>query len=565
MLEKFRNSKYSGFIIALAFAMSILFQCILFHYIVYNTYSHELLQIPSFFIRLSFALFMAAISLCIRNKRWMVFVSAIFAIWSMAELIYFRSNNIFIEEYSMTMLGNMAGVWDSIWIFSKFIDWLLLLPTLLLALLIWCYKSNQRNIFSAILLFVLSLIINYYSCMNIHKRMECGMPVCEHQYVWNPYYKHGEASLLGFNSEDYIRNTSVIHSLVFQIKELITLPFRNEKYYLNEEDRQLVSQFINKEDSIHKPTTPIIILLIESFEAWTITPEITPNLYNFINETQSILYANKMTPQVRHGVSADGQMILNTGLLPITDGATCFRYPNNKYPAISKLYDKSGLIAALSLAYWNQKFMSDSYGIKKNYVVTSWHDEEIFKKVLDVHADHDFLLSLTMTMHAPFNECPEQEYAYIEGMPNDVFRYLNCVKYMDKQLGSLISYLTTNSMTKNSTIIITADHNVLSTESRFAFDQFNKEHNLGFGEVNGYIPFIMYSPQIHNKILIDEPVYQMDVYPTLLDVLESEDYYWRGFGVSLLKENSWKNRPISPLEAQILSDKLIRANFFEVN
>jgi hypothetical protein len=45
-------------------------------------------------------------------------------------------------------------------------------------------------------------------------------------------------------------------------------------------------------------------------------------------------------------------------------------------------------------------------------------------------------------------------------------------------------------------------------------------------------------------------------------VLGCENYYWKGFGVNLLKEGSWNNRPIQAHDAQILSDKIIRANYF---
>ena len=57
--------------------------------------------------------------------------------------------------------------------------------------------------------------------------------------------------------------------------------------------------------------------------------------------------------------------------------------------------------------------------------------------------------------------------------------------------------------------------------------------------------------------------YQMDAYPTILHLIGCEDYYWKGFGVNLLDSVARNNRPISEQEAFILSDKLIRANWFE--
>lgn len=563
LIKSLRVSKYASYIIVLTFALSIFAQCLLFHYFIYTTISHAPIFYPSLVLKLSISIFISTFILITKKKYWSVIVSIIIAIWSMAELIYFRSNNIFIEEYSITMIGNMGGVWDSIWLFNKLTDWILLAPTLVLVFVLWLFNNNSRHISSFILLLFLSFLLNYWSCVKVHIPWNCEHKECTHGFnVLNPFASNGTGTYLGLTTEHYIGNTSVLHSLIFQFKELIYLPFKNEKYNLTEEENANVSYFINQSSNVNKPNSSIIILLIESFEAWAITSEVTPNLYKFINETNHLLYANKMIPQVRHGVSADGQMIVNTGLLPVTDGAACYRFPDNEYPSISHIYENPGLISALNLMYWNQKFMSDSYGIKKNYIVESWHDKNYFEKVNELKDKHDFLMSLTMTMHAPFNSCPENEYPRVEGMSDEIYRYLNSVKYMDKYLGKLLTDLMTNPQTKDATIVITADHNVLSQDSRTSFNVFNKEHNLGFGEINGNIPFILYSPQIDNKVIINDPVYQMDIFPTLMGVLGCENYFWKGFGVNLLKQNSWNNRPIQPHEAQVLSDKIIRANYF---
>jgi phosphoglycerol transferase MdoB-like AlkP superfamily enzyme len=80
-------------------------------------------------------------------------------------------------------------------------------------------------------------------------------------------------------------------------------------------------------------------LLIESLENWVITPEIMPNLYS-LTKSNNILYAPRITSQALKGTSADGQMIVLTGLLPIKNGATCFRYSDNTYPSIVKNFPK---------------------------------------------------------------------------------------------------------------------------------------------------------------------------------------------------------------------------------
>jgi hypothetical protein len=52
----------------------------------------------------------------------------------------------------------------------------------------------------------------------------------------------------------------------------------------------------------------------------------------------------------------------------------------------------------------------------------------------------------------------------------------------------------------------------------------------------------------------------MDIYPTCLSLLGVSDYRWKGFGINLLDKNA--KRLISEKEAFVLSDKLIRNNYF---
>ena len=55
----------------------------------------------------------------------------------------------------------------------------------------------------------------------------------------------------------------------------------------------------------------------------------------------------------------------------------------------------------------------------------------------------------------------------------------------------------------------------------------------------------------------------MDIYPAINDLVDCENYYWKGFGVSLLDSTASKNRYITPEEAYTISDKLIRLNYFK--
>ena len=74
------------------------------------------------------------------------------------------------------------------------------------------------------------------------------------------------------------------------------------------------------------------------------------------------------------------------------------------------------------------------------------------------------------------------------------------------------------------------------------------------------LPLIIYSPQIQGNPHYNDDAYQMDVYPTYMSLLGVDDYRWNGLGKNLLDNNS--KRLIQEKEAFVLSDKLIRNNYF---
>lgn len=99
----------------------------------------------------------------------------------------------------------------------------------------------------------------------------------------------------------------------------------------------------------------LIIILVESLENWVISESITPHLFHFLKGNSNLLYASKITKQTLKGNSADGQMIVITGLLPVQEGVTCYKYFQNTFPSLSKIYNSSTAIIPGSLGAWNQK------------------------------------------------------------------------------------------------------------------------------------------------------------------------------------------------------------------
>ena len=304
-------------------------------------------------------------------------------------------------------------------------------------------------------------------------------------------------------------------------------------------------------------------------ENWVVIPDAMPNLCRFIDENDNILYASKVVSQTKGGTSADGQMIINTGLLPIEQGAACYRFPHHRYPSLSELYSSSCNIIPGSLSVWNQAYMNQVYCIGDSYTVSSGNnaldgdDIFIFQKYLEIYKSYDYSMVLTISTHSPFTTTSHKSNLILpDDMPKDMANYMKSFNYTDSCLNSVLSLVATDSLLRNATIVITSDHAIFPQNKREEYYSYCQERGLDYAINEAFCPLIVYSPNIEKKVEINTVAYQMDIYPTILNLIGCQNYFWKGFGVDLLEEGAIDKRPIEQNKAYKLSDKIISSNYF---
>ena len=147
-------------------------------------------------------------------------------------------------------------------------------------------------------------------------------------------------------------------------------------------------------------------------------------------------------------------------------------------------------------------------------------------------------------------------------MPSNLRNYLNAVHYTDSAIAPFLEKLEYDSLLTNTTIAITGDHTTFSHNMLMEYASFVDEHGYPIPTEISYCPLIVCSPNIKENIEVNERCFQMDIFPTILHCIGADDYYWKGFGVNLLDSAARHNRKITEDEAYILSDKMIRSDYF---
>lgn len=461
----------------------------------------------------------------------------------------------------------MNGFWDGVFTFVQLPDTVLLLPTILLIIAYLILKPESNSILSATVLLLLSIVFQFLGA-RLYSKVEKSWGIIninvETQTAYIPYNPFSDA--WGWTSIDYAKQTSVIHGLIKDVRDLVKIPFdKSREVTLSSAERQLVQPLFNANpvSAQNIPTGNLYIILFESFEIWSITPLVTPAIYDFIQSHNNVLWAKKITKQTKGGTSSDGQMIVNTGILPALRGATCFRFPGNCYPSLSEIYEKTALIQPGNMGIWNQKRMSDAYHIANNFVISDSNDAETFSKLMDIYREYQYVMAISMASHTPFASCPDHlKMSWNESMPEIMKNYLNCVHFTDACLKEFLERVDTDEILSNSTIIITGDHTIFEDGLRKKFNEYCVSSGEDYRVMEAYCPLIVYSPVIKEKTIIDTIAYQMDVFPTALYSIGCDStYYWKGFGVNLL--DGRKERNLTDEQASIISDKMIQADYWK--
>ena len=459
------------------------------------------------------------------------------------------------------MIDNMSGFWNSVPLYTQPTDFLCFAITIIL--FFYPFSKNKDRSYLGFLFITISVIIHIFGYELRVRKIPVYSYFINHKY-YNPFSTNNNNFSCWdmFDNASYTRETSIIHYFVHQTNFYIQQKLFTPKEKLTQTEIDLTNKIIKSPTNTTQPTTNLYIFIIESLESWVISQHTTPNLYNFIENNQNILYADKIIDQTKKGRSADGQMIINTGLLPIKDGATCYRFPNNVYPSLSKLYNNTCNIIPGEQNVWNQKQMNNAYKID-NMISSTWDDMHSITKFCNIYKDFDYAMILTMSTHAPFQAYANKTNLKMpDNMPQYMANYIKSFNYTDSCMKQVFSRIQTDSILKKSTIIITSDHNTFSPNKRNEFYEYNQANNLDYKPNNTFCPLIIYSPNIPQKTIIKDTIYQMDIYPTILNLIGCENYYWQGLGTNILNTQKLNNRSISPNDASNLSNKLIINNYF---
>ena len=479
--------------------------------------------------------------------RWaQIVVMALLDVLLVANLMYFRTYYSAIPASSYLEAGNLADFKASVTDSLRWADIVLLLISIATAVMAFRYKTTKRQPLTAVLKWWAAPLAGFALLLT-------GVNLCKGGFHKSLRSVRQSAYLCSADAPIF----SVFGCIWYDITDAAE-PITPEKQA--EIERWLASQPKHQPaDSVTEKRSNLLIVFAESLESWVLEKkvdgkEITPCLNRLLKE-KSTLYAPNVLTQVKGGRSIDAQLMICSGLLPLMSGTYSSLYYDNTFYTLQKAmrwlkHSRSYLLTIGKVSTWNQGAVARSFGTD---TIISYHDfkmTEAFgthKRIGDASffkqcrekiergevwkpGESVYMQFVTYSGHAPF-KLPNhlRTITFPASIPEKAADYMTTAHYTDKAIGDFVAYLKTLPQYKETIVVIVGDHEGLAS---YRQELVGNPACRGLVSDKQLTPFIVLNSPVGMRY--DKFMGQIDIYPTLLNLMQLDAYRWHGLGQSIL-------------------------------
>lgn len=479
--------------------------------------------------------------------RWaQIVVMALLDVLLVANLMYFRTYYSAIPASSYLEAGNLADFKASVTDSLRWADIVLLLISIATAVMAFRYKTTKRQPLTAVLKWWAAPLAGFALLLT-------GVNLCKGGFHKSLRSVRQSAYLCSADAPIF----SVFGCIWYDITDAAE-PITPEKQA--EIERWLASQPKHQPaDSVTEKRSNLLIVFAESLESWVLEKkvdgkEITPCLNRLLKE-KSTLYAPNVLTQVKGGRSIDAQLMICSGLLPLMSGTYSSLYYDNTLYTLQKAmrwlkHSRSYLLTIDKVSTWNQGAVARSFGTD---TIISYHDfkmTEAFgthKRIGDASffkqcrekiergevwkpGESVYMQFVTYSGHAPF-KLPNhlRTITFPASIPEKAADYMTTAHYTDKAIGDFVAYLKTLPQYKETIVVIVGDHEGLAS---YRQELVGNPACRGLVSDKQLTPFIVLNSPVGMRY--DKFMGQIDIYPTLLNLMQLDAYRWHGLGQSIL-------------------------------
>ncbi len=282
----------------------------------------------------------------------------------------------------------------------------------------------------------------------------------------------------------------------------------------------------------------VLIVQVESLERFVVGrsidgQEICPRLNALV---KAGLFFSNVHEQVNGGTSSDADLMVNTSVLPVRDGATFLRFPDAHFPAsLPRLLSTRGYSTLAAHpergGLWNWRLGLQHVGYERLRDESTWvMDERIGVGLSDASYVRQLLpvltalpepflaFTVTLSSHGPF-DLPDRLRTL--RLPAELERtrlggYFQSIAYVDRQLGVLLDGLAAAGRLERTVVVVLGDH--AGPNKYYRAELAEVREPSWWRDEAQRVPLVIWAKGLPTRE-IDTVGGQVDVLPTLLPLL----------------------------------------------
>lgn len=544
-MKNFISSKMGFFTIAAIFIWlkSYFVYLYEFNLDIQNAMQHFLLLINP----ISSTLVFLGIALFARGRRvggYIIIIHALMSLLLYANAVFYRFNSDFITLPVLTQTSNFGSLGGSIASLVTFVDLIYLVDIIILIVLF----TKSKQIWSAERMKVKQPLVIIATGILVFS-INLGLAEADRpQLLKRTFDRNYIVKYLGaynFTVYDAIQNVKSSTERVLADSNDITevQNYTDNKYAAPDEKLFGAAEGKN-----------IIKVHLESFHSFLIDyelngEEVTPFINSLVNDqSEDYTYFENFFHQTEQGKTADAELIVDTSLYGLPQGAAFVTKGKNTYQALPAVLDQeagynSSVFHGDGKSFWNRDQIYKEFGIDyffdeayydmsdDNVIGYGLKDKPFFKEsmpILESLEEPFYAHMMTLTHHHPYL-IDEEDATIPPAETNDasVDRYFQTARYLDESLEQFFDDLKEAGLYEDSVIMIYGDHYGISENHTRALGELFEEEMTAFKYAElQRVPFMIKVPGVEGQGTLSEYAGQVDVMPTLLHLvgIKSQDY-----------------------------------------
>lgn len=284
----------------------------------------------------------------------------------------------------------------------------------------------------------------------------------------------------------------------------------------------------------------VILVQLESFQDSVIHQqvngqELTPNLNKL---TEEMLYFPSFYHQTHEGRTSDAEFITNTSLHSLRSGSVYTRYAENEFDSLPAALKENGYTTAAMHAYekdfWNRDnfyknisfdhfFSKDDYP-KEKKIGMAVNDTEFFTasiRHMESLEEPYFAFLVALTSHIPYEIPKEDRSLDLAGYKDPLLKgYYQTIHYVDGSVGVMVQDLKDKGIWDDALVVFYGDHDSgLQKSGTEMAKELEVESEVDQFEADRQVPLFIKPPNLAEGETIDKSGGQIDIAPTILDIL----------------------------------------------